>query len=202
MFQRLLADHQNTLKSIEIGCLPSVGFTFTPINFMEYPKLEKLNLSYWVYRETAEAAAASILALKLHTFIWDFQIIDQHTESCSDFDEPQKEWLLKFAELAAARHSALKKIKIIFEPDTYDYITTREQLAACVTPWDRMEEVKAKIRPLGIELEYNEVWTREKCLQEIERAEMFEEEGDLSDASIEQVEQLLEEDHTDTSSTY
>jgi hypothetical protein len=200
MFQRLLADHQNTLKSIEIGSLPSVGFS--PINFMEYPKLEKLHLSYWVYRETAEAAAASILAPKLHTFIWDFRIIDQHTESCSDFDEPQKEWLLKFAELAAARHSALKKIKIIFEPDTYDYITTREQLAACVTPWDRIEEVKAKIKPLGIELEYNEVWTREKCLQEIERAEKFEEESDLTDASIKQAEKLQEEDLTDTSSTY
>ena len=34
-----------------------------------------------------------------------------------------------------------------------------------------MDEVKAKIKPLGIELEYNECWTRDECLKSIERAE-------------------------------
>jgi hypothetical protein len=168
-FQWLLADHQNTLKSIEIS---SSGGGYSPINFMEYPKLERLKLSHWVYRETAETAAASILAPKLHTFIWDFTVYDQHSEHWTDFDQPQKKWLLKFAELAAARkNSALKRIKIIFLPDTWEYITSREALAACVTPWDMMDEVKAKIKPLGIELEYNECWTRYECLKSIERAE-------------------------------
>jgi len=176
MFQWLLADHQSTLKSIEIGCL---GMRRSPINFMEYPKLQKLKLSHWVYFETAETAAASLLAPSLHTFIWDFQIYDQHSEQWTDFDEPQKKWLLRFAELAAARNSALRKIEIVFKPDVENYvpITTRAELADCVTPWDLMDEVKAKIKPLGIELEYNQCWTREECLQRIERAEKEREES-------------------------
>jgi hypothetical protein len=165
MFQWLLADHQTTLRNIEIG---SLGLGYTPINFLEFPNLEILNLSHWVYKETPEVAAASILAPRLHTFIWDFRIIDQHSESWTDFGEEQKKWLLRFAELAIARKSALRKIKIMFYPDEFDGPRTREELAICVTPWDLMDEVKDKIKPLGIELEYNQCWTREECLQRLE----------------------------------
>jgi hypothetical protein len=172
MFQWLLSDHQTTLKSIEIG---SLGLGHTPINFLEFPKLEILNLSHWVYRETPEIAAATILAPRLHTFIWDFRIIDQHSESWTDFGEEQKEWLLRFAELAIARKSALRKIKIVFFPDEFGP-KTREELAVCITPWDLMDEVKDKIRPLGIELEYNKCWSREECLQQLERDEKLQKE--------------------------
>ncbi len=34
-----------------------------------------------------------------------------------------------------------------------------------------MEEVKEKIKPLGIELEYNKCWSREECLRNIELKE-------------------------------
>jgi hypothetical protein len=168
MFQWLLADHQTTLKSIEIG---SLGLGYTPINFLEFPKLEILNLSHWVYKESPEVAAASILAPSLHTFIWDFRVNDQHSESWTDFGEEQKEWLLGFAELAIARKSALRKIQIVFCPDESDGPTTREELAICVTPWDLMDEARDKIEPLGIELMYNKCWTREECLQRFERDE-------------------------------
>lgn len=77
-------------------------------------------------------AAATLLAPRLHTFIWDFTIIDQHSESWTDIGDGQKEWLLKFAEIAAARKSALRKIEIVFCPDEWSGPRTREELAALV----------------------------------------------------------------------
>jgi hypothetical protein len=168
MFQLLLANQRTTLKSIEIGCLGSYS---NPINFLEFPKLEILNLSYWVYRQTPEMAADSLFAPNLHTFIWDFQIIDQHSESWSDFGKEQKEWLIKFAELAIARKSALRKIKIMFYPEGDDGPRTKEELAGCVTPWELMDEARNEISRLGIELVYNKGETREECLQRIEEEE-------------------------------
>jgi hypothetical protein len=170
MFQWLLADHKHTLKSIEIGSLCS---EHTPINLLDFPVLETLNLSHWGYRETPEAAAASILAPRLRTFIWDFRVIDQHSESWSDFGKEQKEWLLRFTELAAEKKSALEKIQIVFCPDDYDGPRTREELAVCVSPWDFMDEARDKMKLLGIELEYHVSWTREECLRRIERDENF-----------------------------
>jgi hypothetical protein len=171
MFQLLLADHRTTLKSIEIGCLTSNN---NPINFLEFPKLEILNLSHWVYRQTPEMAATSLLAPKLHTFIWDFRVIDQHSESWDDFGKEQKEWLIKFAKLATSRKSALRKIEIMFYPDACDDPRTKEELAVCVTPWELMDEVRNEISRLGIELVYNKGRTREECLQRIEEEEKWE----------------------------
>jgi len=165
MFQWLLADHKYTLKSLEIGSLTS---GYTSISLLDFPNLETLNLSHWAYRESPEVSAASLLAPRLHTFIWDFRILDQHSESWSDFGNEQKEWLLRFAELAAEKRSALRKIEILFCPDEYSSPQTREELAVCVSPWDLMDEAKDKIKPLGIELEYAGSWKREGWLQKIE----------------------------------
>jgi hypothetical protein len=115
-FQYLLAPHQDTLKSIEIGRL---GSGYTPISFLQFSRLEILQLSHWEYRASPEEAAASLLAPRLHTFIWDFRIIDQHTKSWSDFSTPQQEWILRFAELAKERKSKLSKIEIVFHPHVY-----------------------------------------------------------------------------------
>ncbi|KAE8451721.1 hypothetical protein EG329_003178 [Mollisiaceae sp. DMI_Dod_QoI] len=190
MFQGLLAGHQTTLKRIEIGAL---GRGYTPINFLEFPQLEILHLSHWVYKESSEVAAASILSPKLHTFIWDFRVMDQHSESWSDFGEEQKEWVLRFAELAAGRRSVLRKIEIMFYPDgDYNEPRAREELATCVTPWDLMDEVKEKIKPLGIELEYNKCWSREECLRNIELKEKSSEQR-LENVEVEESSSILNE---------
>jgi hypothetical protein len=170
MFQSLLAPHQATLKSIEIGTL---GLGYTPMNFLSFPKLEVLNLSQWVYRETPEVATASLLAPKLHTFIWNFTIIEPHSEPWTDIGEEQKKWLLKFAELAKESKSGLRKIRIVFHPDEHGGPRTREELAVCVTPWDLMDEARDKIRTWGIELDYDKPWTREECLRRIELEEKY-----------------------------
>jgi hypothetical protein len=112
-----------------------------------------------------------LLAPQLHTFIWDFRIIDQHTESWSDFSAPQQEWVLRFAELAKDRKSKLSRIEIVFCPDGFQSPRSREELAVCVSPWDLMDEVGEKIRPLGVELVYNKCWSREECLKRIEEDE-------------------------------
>jgi hypothetical protein len=39
-----------------------------------------------------------------------------------------------------------------------------------------MVDAREKIKPFGIELEWNECWSREECLKRIERDEKFEEE--------------------------
>jgi hypothetical protein len=175
MFQWLLADHKHTIKSLEFGSLSS---EYTPINLLDFSNLETLNLSHWGYKETPEVAAATILAPRLHTFIWDFNTFDQDGASWSDFGKEQKEWLLKFAELAAEKKSALRRIQIVFCPVEYEGPQTREEIATCVSPWDLMNEVRDKIRPLGIELEYGVSWTREGGLQRNERDETFHMSGD------------------------
>lgn len=173
-FQTLLAPHQETLTHIEIGSLCA---GYTPINFSSFPRLEVLRLSNWVYSATAEEAAFSLLAPRLHTFIWDFRVIDQHTESWDDFSAPQKEWVVRFAELAAERKSGLRRIKIVFCPDEYYGPKTREELEVCVTPWDLMDEARQKMEGLGIELTWNKCWSREKCLERLIREEEYRDEG-------------------------
>ena len=131
-------------------------------------------------------AATTLLAPRLHTFIWNFISSDGHSESWDDFGVGQKEWLLKFAEIAAARKSALRKIEIAFRPDEWTGPTTREQLAALVSsPWDLMADARAKIKLLGIELEWNEFWSREECLRRIKGAEEFERDEESEEERLE-----------------
>jgi hypothetical protein len=185
MFPRLLADHRHTLKSLKIGIL-SKGYS--TINLLRFPNLEVLSLSHWTYRETPEAAVALLLAPRLHTFIWNFRMVDcDWGETWSDFGVEQKGWLLEFAERAYERKAALRRIEILYSPVlSIDWggPETREELAVCVPPWDMMDEVRDKVRPLGIEIDYNRCWTREECLKKIEleeisrrRAKMF---GDMA----------------------
>jgi hypothetical protein len=85
--------------------------------------------------------------------------------------------VLRFAELAVERKSKLRRIEIVFCPDEYQAPRSREELAVCVSPWDLMDEVGEKIRPLGIELAYNKCWSREECLERLEQEERRSESG-------------------------
>jgi hypothetical protein len=75
----------------------------------------------------------------LHTFIWDFRVIDQQSESWEDFGVVQKEWLLKFCALGRERSSALKRIEILFSPDEWAGPKTKEELEGIVSPWELMD---------------------------------------------------------------
>ncbi|CZR51719.1 uncharacterized protein PAC_01596 [Phialocephala subalpina] len=171
-FQSLLQDHRSSLKGIEIGAL---GREKKDISFLNFPNLETLNLSCFVVSPSPEVACATLLGPKLHTFIWDFTVIDQSSESWIDFGQKQKDWILKFAELAIAQQSALRKIEIIFTPDRWSCPQTREQLRDWGWPWDLMDEVRDAIKP-DIELSYNKCWEKQECLDRIEERERNERE--------------------------
>jgi hypothetical protein len=167
-----LHDHRDSLKSIEIGAL---GGDMGAISFLDFTNLETLNLSRWAFHFSPEVARSTLLAPQLHTFIWDFTVEDQHSEVWSDFGREQKDWIVKFAELAVEQKSVLRKIKIVFNPDTPDEWFspgTREELRDWVSnwvcPWDLMYEARDAIRPSGIELSYNRRWIQQECLQRTE----------------------------------
>ena len=150
-FESILKRHQSTLKTLCIGQL--FGRT-TCINVTPFSNLEELNLSRWALDCTPDIAVSMLLGPKLKTFIWDFGIYDQHSESWSDFSQREQEWILEFARLTAARKSALKKIKIRFEPDEWSTPNTPGSYESVGFPWDRMDAVDVLIRPLGMILEY------------------------------------------------
>jgi len=165
MFQSLLEGHKASLKSVEIGHLES---SKTSMTFVDFPLLETLNLSRWVFDLTPEMACSQFLAPNLHTFIWDFTIDDRPSENWKDFGPAQRDWLLKFAELAIAKKSSLRKIKIIFVPDEDSGPDTKEELESLICPWDLMDEVREALMPNGIELSYNECLTKQEYLEWIE----------------------------------
>ncbi|KAF8864566.1 hypothetical protein BDZ45DRAFT_15160 [Acephala macrosclerotiorum] len=172
LFQGLLHDHRTSLKSIKIGAL---GREKKDINLLDFPNLETLKLSRFVFNLTPEAVCATLLGPKLHTFIWDFTVLDQSSESWTDFGQKQRDWILKFAELAIAQKSALQKIEIVFTPDQWSSPETRQQLRDWGWPWDLMDEVRDAIKP-DIELTYNKCWEKQDILGRIEEKERKERE--------------------------
>jgi hypothetical protein len=152
-FETVLAPYRDTLKHITIGYLS--GGTKT-IDFSGFTELLTLNLSRWQLDCSPETASSTLLAPKLHTFTWDFGIYDQHSESVTDFAEPQADWILALANLAAARKASLKTIEIEFNPES-SYSQTAEQHEALKRPWDLMNGLSIKMRPLGIELKYKPI---------------------------------------------
>ncbi|RDW80378.1 hypothetical protein BP5796_05076 [Coleophoma crateriformis] len=152
-FQELLCSHRDSLVTVEIGAVGRRGGK--GISFLKFPKLETLNISHWNFDFSPDIAAATLLAPNLHTFIWDFTIEDQHSESSSDFGEEQKLWVSRFAELAAAHKSALRKIVIIFNPDIYLESPIEEELDEIIQPWNLMAEAREVMKSTGIELSYD-----------------------------------------------
>lgn len=44
----------------------------TSLNFLDFPKLEKLHLSAFNFDMSPEIKCAALLAPNLHTLVWDF----------------------------------------------------------------------------------------------------------------------------------
>jgi hypothetical protein len=166
-FQRLLHGHRESLRSIEIGAL---GREMININLLDFTKLETLNLSRWVFDFTPEIACATLLAPKLRTFIWDFTIEDQHSESWTSFGQEQRDWITTFAKLAVAQKSALRQIKIVFNPDEGSGPRTRDQLKDHPWPWDFMDQARDAMYP-DVKLSYNNLWDRQHFIDRIEALE-------------------------------
>ncbi|OJK03988.1 hypothetical protein ASPACDRAFT_39602 [Aspergillus aculeatus ATCC 16872] len=103
--------------------------------------------------ESPSAAVGRLLSPTVKTFVFDLTSYDQqHGAQLTDFGALEERWLRTFAETAAApdRSTALRTIRVIFEPETYPYHDKWE-----VYPWDRIRQVQEDIRPLGLDLEYS-----------------------------------------------
>ncbi|KAE8326020.1 hypothetical protein BDV39DRAFT_206406 [Aspergillus sergii] len=171
MLSEWLAIHKDTLKSIDIGSL-SRGGGRRLFNACDFPKLEVLTLSRWHlagWRPHHDEGltfsplhADLLLGASLHTFTLDFTVYDQHSEGWTDFGEREEHWVRQVAKAAIARKAALRKIKIIFNPDYWD--STEEQ----GYPWDRMDRIRDEIQPHGLVLEYSEpALTKEEWLRRL-----------------------------------
>jgi hypothetical protein len=160
----MLLKHKDTLKVIEIGSL-SAGGRAHFFSACDFPKLEVLGLSRWQREKNLEfspAEADALLGPSLKVFTWDFTIYDQHSESWTDFGEREEQWVRELAKAAIARKAALKKIKIIFNPEDWE---TKEEDGY---PWDRMNKVRDEIQPHGLVLEYSEPrLSKEGWLEEV-----------------------------------
>jgi hypothetical protein len=168
-FEQLLEPYRSSLKNISIGHLPTGGQK--TINFTSFNELSTLTLTRTQLDCTPEVANATLLAPKLHTFTLDFGRYDTRSEEWANFGQEQVEWLLKFAELAAAQKSALKTIAIVFNPDEWSAPSSREGFEAVGYPWDRMDDLRVKMRPLGIDFKYSPmpIYTKEEVKSKIEQ---------------------------------
>lgn len=161
--QSLLSPYRSSLKTIEIGDLD--GGYVGMMDLTLFRELTVLNLYCDLLDNlSSDNACATLLAPKLHTFILDITSYDNvyRRTGWEGFHEPQARWILEFAQLAAARTSALRTIKIIFDPDESMGPCNRDEYELSGYPWDRMDDVKIKLMPLGIDLTYEPEPTQTK----------------------------------------
>jgi len=144
-----LHPHKSTLRTLIIGSLPErslVGFTLN-----EFVELEELNLSYWA--TGCEAGSETrFLAPRLRKFTWSFHVEDQHSESYSDFQQPQETWLRTLVLAAVKQQIPLQQIHIVFHPRDYRKPGEARPLQ---WPWDCMDNVGSAMRDVGMLLSYD-----------------------------------------------
>jgi len=106
----------------------------------------------------------ALLAPKLQHFVWDFSFL--FAEHWDAFGIAERDWLLKFAQLAISRKFALRKIEIIFSPSTEedDDINALWEQLEDNWPWDMMDEVRDAVSP-HVEVKYIDPITREKFME-------------------------------------
>jgi hypothetical protein len=177
-FEQLLEPYRSSLKNISIGHLLTGGGK--TINLTSFTELSTLTLTRTQLDCTPEVASSTLLAPKLHAFTLDFGHYGTRGQEWANFGQEQVEWFLKFAELAAAQKSALKTIAIVFNPAEWSAPSSREGFEAVGYPWDRMDDLKAKLRPLGIDFKYSPMptYTKEEVKSKIEKYVAFSESSD------------------------
>ncbi|PYI31764.1 hypothetical protein BP00DRAFT_474143 [Aspergillus indologenus CBS 114.80] len=185
IFYPWLQAHPHALRRMVFGAIPfyALGLefrasTFPNLHTVVCPPFHVLSETHpRVYCRPA-AAIDQLLGPTVRTFVWDLISYGEFWgPGFLGFDEPQARWLLAFAEGAVADEGkALRTIRIEFVPyidwlgyvDPYDY------------PWDRMEQLKPKMRVLGIALEYNTpTYTREEYSRTCKEVRQMVESGQL-----------------------
>ncbi|RAH68341.1 uncharacterized protein BO66DRAFT_440268 [Aspergillus aculeatinus CBS 121060] len=185
VFYPWLQAHPHTLRRMVFGAIPfyALGLEFRASTF---PNLHTVVcLPFHVMSEThprvywrPAAAIDQLLSPTVRTFVWDLiSYGDFWGPGLLGFDEPQARWLLAFAEGAlAGKGQALRTIRIEFVPyiDWLGYVDPDDY------PWDRMEQLKQKMRVLGIALEYNTpTLTREEYSRSCKEVRQLVESGQL-----------------------
>lgn len=162
----MLEPHKVSLQTLEIGHLtrdPTRLSTDRIFDISSFPSLETLVLHKLQLENTDPKVAASmLLAPRLRTFGYSFNINDQVHEYWEDFDAAQEEWLRKFAFEAVARRSTLRTIDVRFSPDEW-------RDPGPEYPWDRMDKVREELQGTNILLVYNEpLYTKDGWLEKLE----------------------------------
>lgn len=162
-----LSSHKDSLQTIDIGFLSRAG-RGPLLDVSGFPSLTSLKLSRHSFSDRLESLPESdpqqLLAPNLETFTWDFDSDDGDPVPWNGFGELEERWLEGFVKTAGSKSPLLKTIRIIFRPDEED------SKASDGYPWDRLDRVRERCRPLGIRLEYDEpplskeAWL--ECLEE------------------------------------
>ncbi len=160
-----LVTHGDSLKTLRLGSLRRGGQEF--LDMAKFPHVEFLHVSAYVLTCSPEMACSKLLAARVRTFVWDFTIEDQHSESWTEFGPVRAQWLHRFACLAIAHKTSLRRIRIVFNPDYWD-----ERADGLEYPWDLMDLIRDAIKPQGIDLSYSEPRiSRKEFLRKVEEAE-------------------------------
>lgn len=148
-----LSSHKDSLQTIDIGFLSRAG-RGPLLDVSEFPSLTSLKLSRHSFSDRLESLPESdpqqLLAPNLETFTWDFDSDDGDPVPWNGFGELEERWLEGFVKTVGSKSPLLKTIRIIFRPDEED------SKASDGYPWDRLDRVRERCRPLGIRLEYDE----------------------------------------------
>lgn len=165
MFRSMLLPHRDTLQSIDIGSLPRSGRGL-PLEVTDFSCLEKLKLSRWQMDENLALSfqyASMLLAPKLQTFEWDFNIMDQHSEAWTAFGEKEESWLRELLRIVVSRKAVLNTVKIRFTPDYYGVPKDAGY------PWDRLDRLKKEFEACSITVSYSHPpISKEKWLAQFE----------------------------------
>ncbi|RAH84332.1 hypothetical protein BO86DRAFT_397193 [Aspergillus japonicus CBS 114.51] len=172
IFYPWLQAHPHPLRRMVFGAIPfySLGLEFRASTF---PNLHTVVCPpFHVLSETHP-----------HVYWRPAAAVDQllgptvRTPGLLGFDKPQARWLLAFAQGAVADEGkALRTIRIEFVPyiDWLGYVDPDDY------PWDRMEQLKPKMRVLGIALEYDTPpYTREEYSRTCKEVRQMVESGQL-----------------------
>ncbi|KAF3396635.1 hypothetical protein DPV78_008000 [Talaromyces pinophilus] len=157
MIKQMLLQHRESLTDLDIGYLSPDG-TGKFSHWSEFPNLENLTLSRWLFeasrenpnlREFQDELADYILAPGLKRFTLAFAIWDQHSEQWNDFGQEDEAWVRRLAQVALERKAALQEIRIQFDPEWWGP-------DACQTeyPWDRMDALNKEFQTRGIIITY------------------------------------------------
>lgn len=172
--QALLWKHRGSVKSIRIGGWPGTALgrysgvfpcanikSSDAADFSSFTRLESftLNAHILAHSYSAKEIAMQLLsAPQLHTFVWDFRcwsLEDGYETYLDEFDIQRSDWLLSLANTAHEKNFALRWIYVDFVPVISSITHLRRRIrSAKYSPWDLMHQLRVKLEPMGISLQY------------------------------------------------